>query len=216
MPLQDALATFIEVGSTLTAKVVWSFGDSMSEAMQYQNGIILVANPPEGAVSWDAASYITPLSDDSTKTEYTFLPGTSFLVQDIAQQTIQGKPVVVITMQVQSLDAGLTAPQPAAMTASAAEPPRGGASAQGHALPILPPASGSARRPRDRGTVTIRDPRGHASVTISRLPSSSDRKPSPKSMLLRQMTALGRLRLRFVTKIRRIVTALNRLSGRIG
>jgi len=101
MPLQQALDTFIVPGATLTTKMVWSFGNSMEEAMTYQNGIILIAVPPPGSMVWDAVSYITPISDDPTKIEYTFAPGTSFLVKNVETQTVQGKPVVVITLQPQ-------------------------------------------------------------------------------------------------------------------
>jgi len=82
-------------------KMVWSFGDSMAEAMTYQNGIVLVVNPPDRAWVWDAVSYITALSDDPGKIEYTFSPGTRFLVQSVEQETVNGKPVTLITMQVQ-------------------------------------------------------------------------------------------------------------------
>jgi hypothetical protein len=99
LPLQQALATFIVPGAKLTTKMVWSFGSSMEEAMTYQNGIILVAVPPAGSIVWDTVSYITPLSDDPTKIEYTFAPGTSFLVMNVETMTIQGKQVVVITLQ---------------------------------------------------------------------------------------------------------------------
>ena len=99
MPLEQALATFISVGSTITTKMVWSFGDSMDEAMQYQNGIVLVANPPADSWVWNTASYITPLSDDPAKIEYTFAPGTSFLVQSIEQTQVDGKPVCIINLQ---------------------------------------------------------------------------------------------------------------------
>lgn len=101
MPLQQALDTFIVPGATLTTKMVWSFGNSMEEAMTYQNGIILIAAPPPASMVWDAVSYITPISDDPTKVEYTFAPGTSFLVKNVETQTVQGKQVVVITLQPQ-------------------------------------------------------------------------------------------------------------------
>ncbi|MGH8685346.1 MAG: hypothetical protein ACREUM_08365 [Nitrosospira sp.] len=99
IPLADALVNYIQVGDSITTKMVWSFANSMEEAMKYQNGIILVANPPVGAVVWDSASYITPLSDDPAKIEYTFAPGTTFLVQSVQTQIIGEKPAVVITLQ---------------------------------------------------------------------------------------------------------------------
>jgi hypothetical protein len=70
--------------------------------MHYQNGILLIANPRAGAVVWDAANYITPLSDDPEKIEYTFPPRTRFLIQDVSTQTIEDKTVTVITLQLQS------------------------------------------------------------------------------------------------------------------
>ncbi len=62
-------------------------------------GILLVANPPDGATVWKAANYITPLSDGAKKIEYTFPPGTSFLIQDVIHATIKGKKVVIIILQ---------------------------------------------------------------------------------------------------------------------
>ncbi len=99
MPLETALETFITVGAKIKTKMVWSFTDSREDAMHYQNGILLIANPPDGAVVWDDANYITPLSDDPDKTEYTFPPGTRFLIQDVSSETIDAKSVVVITLQ---------------------------------------------------------------------------------------------------------------------
>lgn len=100
IPLQQALDDYIQVGDTLTTKMVWSFGSTYEEALQYQNGIILIANPPPGAWVWDAASYITPLSDGPDKIEYTFAPGTSFLVQSVEwSQDGKGDPLCLITLQ---------------------------------------------------------------------------------------------------------------------
>lgn len=102
MPLSQALDTFIVPGALLTTKMVWSFGSSIQEAMQYQNGIILIAQPPADSLVWDTVSYITPLSDDPTKIEYTFAPGTSFLVKNVEQQTINNDPVTIITLEPQA------------------------------------------------------------------------------------------------------------------
>ncbi len=99
MPLETALDTFITVGAEITTKMVWSFTDSQEDAMHYQNGILLIANPPAGAVVWEEANYITVLSDDPNKTEYTFAPGTRFLIQAVSNESIDDKPVVVITFQ---------------------------------------------------------------------------------------------------------------------
>lgn len=99
IPLEVALDTYIQVGQVITSKMVWSFGSSLEEAMQYQNGIVLTANPPNDAWVWDTVSYITALSDDPTKIEYTFAPGSSFEVLAVAQTTVQGKQVWSITLQ---------------------------------------------------------------------------------------------------------------------
>jgi hypothetical protein len=99
IPLEVALDTYIQVGQVITSKMVWSFGSSLEEAMQYQNGIVLTANPPSDAWVWDTVSYITALSDDPTKIEYTFAPGSSFEVLAVAQTTVQGKQVWSITLQ---------------------------------------------------------------------------------------------------------------------
>lgn len=101
IPFDQVIQTYAAPGQVITTKMVWSFGDSMAEAMTYQNGIVLVVNPPDGAWVWDAVSYITALSDDPGKIEYTFSPGTQFLVQSVEQESVNGKPVTVITMQVQ-------------------------------------------------------------------------------------------------------------------
>lgn len=100
IPFDTVVDTYAAPGQVITTKMVWSFGDSMSEAMTYQNGIVLVVNPSDGAWVWDSAAYITPLSDDPTKIEYTFAPGTQFLVQSVVPTEVGGKTVTVITMQV--------------------------------------------------------------------------------------------------------------------
>lgn len=102
IPLQAALDTYLQPGLLITTKMVWSFGDSLDEAMTYQNGIVLVAEPPAGAWVWDTASYITPLSDDPTKVEYTFAPGTTFRILAVEQSVVQGKNICTITLQPQS------------------------------------------------------------------------------------------------------------------
>lgn len=99
IPLEVALDTYIQVGQVITSKMVWSFGSSLEEAMQYQNGIVLTANPPNDAWVWNTVSYITALSDDPNKIEYTFAPGSSFEVLAVAQTTVQGKQVWSITLQ---------------------------------------------------------------------------------------------------------------------
>jgi len=100
IPFQQAIQTYCAPGRVITTKMVWSFGDSMAEAMKYQNGIVLVVSPPADAWVWDAASYVTPLSDEAGKIEYTFAPGTQFEVQSVQATTVNDKPVTIITMQV--------------------------------------------------------------------------------------------------------------------
>ncbi|EMD36820.1 hypothetical protein CERSUDRAFT_114726 [Gelatoporia subvermispora B] len=100
MAFASALEAYVAPGHVVTTKMVWSFTDSCADAMHYENGILLVANPPaDDAWVWEAAAHITPLSDDPAKTEYTFAPGTEFLVQSVDQATVGGKQVVVINIQ---------------------------------------------------------------------------------------------------------------------
>ncbi|KAL9610825.1 MAG: hypothetical protein Q9167_004494 [Letrouitia subvulpina] len=97
--LSIALASYISVGKTVTTKMVWSFTDTMTDALKYSNGIVLVVKHPMDSVVWDTVSYITPLSDDPTKTEYAFPPGSQFKILHIDTITHQGKQVVVIKLQ---------------------------------------------------------------------------------------------------------------------
>jgi hypothetical protein len=103
MPLHDALDTFIQKGKTITTKAVMSFTDNLEDAMHYQNGILIVLNPPPDAVVWDHSAYITSLSDGPDKTEYTFPPGASFLVKDTRYQTYQNKTILVLTLELTGL-----------------------------------------------------------------------------------------------------------------
>jgi hypothetical protein len=103
MPLHDALDTFIQKGKTITTKAVMSFTNSQEDAMHYQNGILIVLNPPPDAVVWEHSAYITPLSDGPEKTEYTFPPGTSLLVKDTRYQTVQSKTMLVLTLELSGL-----------------------------------------------------------------------------------------------------------------
>lgn len=102
--LEAAMATFVKVGSTITTKMVWSFADSIDVAKHYQNGLIVVVNPPDNdSWVWDATSYITPLSDDPEKNEYTFAPGTSFVVESLDVRDIdedeRNKSVQFLTLK---------------------------------------------------------------------------------------------------------------------
>jgi hypothetical protein len=94
--LTDALASYLSVGKTITTKMVWSFTDNIDAAMHYSNGIILALNPPSDAWLWDDVSFITPLSDDPAKIEYTTAPGTEFEIQSIHYANVSGKAVTII------------------------------------------------------------------------------------------------------------------------
>ena len=99
IPFAETLATYVSAGKTITTKMVWSFTDSVEDAMHYSNGILLVANIPRGSVVWESAAYVTLLSNDPKKTEYTFMPGTQFQVQSVDKTTVDGKSIVVIALQ---------------------------------------------------------------------------------------------------------------------
>ena len=95
------LSTYVSAGKVITTKVPWSFTDTFAEAMHYQNGIILVANVPADDASWvwETTAYITPLSADPMKTEYTFPHRSRFRVLSTEQATVQGKKITIINLQ---------------------------------------------------------------------------------------------------------------------
>ncbi|KAL7786720.1 hypothetical protein V8C37DRAFT_391840 [Trichoderma ceciliae] len=97
--LTDALVSYLSVGKTITTKMAWSFTDNIDDAMHYSNGIVLVLNPPPDSWLWDDASFITPLSDDPAKIEYTAAPGTKFEIQSLQHTTISGKPMTIINLE---------------------------------------------------------------------------------------------------------------------
>lgn len=96
--LQTALDTYIAKGSTITTKVTWSFTDNLHDAMHYSNGIFLVLNPSYGSRVWDTASYVTPLSNDPKKIEYTTPPGSRFLVHSVEHADYQDRKLLVLTL----------------------------------------------------------------------------------------------------------------------
>ncbi|KAI1455672.1 hypothetical protein F4805DRAFT_262606 [Annulohypoxylon moriforme] len=96
---EDVLATYVSSGKTITTKMVWSFTDSVGDAMHYSNGILLVANMSGSSWVWEQAAYVTPLSDDPKKTEYVFPPGTQFKVQSISEAVVRDQNTVVITLK---------------------------------------------------------------------------------------------------------------------
>lgn len=101
--LQTALSTYLAEGKAITTKVTWSFTDSLQDAMHYSNGIVLVLNPSYESRVWETASYVTPLSNDPEKTEYTTPPGSRFLIQSMEQANHQGRELLVLTLQPMSL-----------------------------------------------------------------------------------------------------------------
>lgn len=102
-PLKDnlgkAISTYLTEGRTITTKVTWSFTDSLEGAMHYSNGIIIVVNFPDASRVWETASYITPLSADPQKTEYTFPPGSRFEVHSVDEIILMKQQVLAIILQ---------------------------------------------------------------------------------------------------------------------
>jgi hypothetical protein len=118
--LASALSSFVSPGSTVTTKMVWSFTDSVEDAAHYSNGILLVVEPlgesddPLSFV-WDTTTYITPLSDDSAKTEYIFPPGSKFRVKSVESTVVGVNTLQVIRLEILgvALDGGKEADSPA-------------------------------------------------------------------------------------------------------
>lgn len=97
-PLATALAGFLGQGNSVTLKSFMSTTDSQADAAHYSTGIVLQISPNAAHAIWGQCTYITPLSDEATKTEYLFSPGTQFLMGDAVQTTIGGKSVMLIQM----------------------------------------------------------------------------------------------------------------------
>lgn len=96
--LKNAISTYLAEGKIITTKAVWSFTDSIEGAIHYSNGILLVANFSKASCVWDTTSYITPLSTDPEKIEYTFMAGSHFEVQSVDEATLMSKEILVITI----------------------------------------------------------------------------------------------------------------------
>ena len=80
----NVLETYVSKGKTITTKMVWAFTDSFEMAMEYSNGILLIADAPQnGPAVWETTAYVTPLSTDPEKYEYTFMPGSQFEVTSV-------------------------------------------------------------------------------------------------------------------------------------
>jgi hypothetical protein len=98
MPLQQALTGFMQPRRLVTLKSFMSFTDSFDDAVTYSNGIVVAMSPENAAWIWKQCAYITPLSNESDKTEYLFLPESRFVMGNSSQQTYDGKTYTVIEM----------------------------------------------------------------------------------------------------------------------
>ncbi|CAE6513433.1 unnamed protein product [Rhizoctonia solani] len=98
--LDQVLETFLHPGKVITTKQFWSFSDSMDTAMLFQNGIVLVAEPPDDdSFVWETPCYVTPISTMEEKIEWIFPLGTSFTVLATERREIHEVSVVVITLR---------------------------------------------------------------------------------------------------------------------
>lgn len=97
--LETALSTYLVKGKGITTKVTWSFTDNLQDAMHYSNGIVLVLNPSYESRVWETASYVTPLSNDPKKIEYTTSPGSRFLIQSVEEANYRDRKLLVLTLQ---------------------------------------------------------------------------------------------------------------------
>ncbi|KAH8424948.1 uncharacterized protein LDX57_002694 [Aspergillus melleus] len=93
------LREYMVRGKTLTTKAFLSFTDEKSTAMGYSNGLLLIAYPPRGSAVWEGMSLVTPLAVDG-QIEYTFLPGTRFLVEGVHREMVGGREIVVVELRV--------------------------------------------------------------------------------------------------------------------
>jgi hypothetical protein len=100
MPLATALSGFMAPGAEVTLKSFMSTTDSQQDALNYSNGILLQISPGGDFPVWTQCAYVTPLSNEATKTEYLFMPGARFVMGQSSQETIGGKSVTVIPMTI--------------------------------------------------------------------------------------------------------------------
>lgn len=98
---EEALKTILRPGNIITKKGFWSFSDSLKDAIHYSNKIIVKVLPPQNSEYWPGTAYITPLSDGPEKTEYLFVPGTSFLVYSHDWIEEEGKSLFLLTLILQ-------------------------------------------------------------------------------------------------------------------
>lgn len=99
MPIGQALTGFMQPGSIINLKSVMSFTDSLEDAQRYSNGIIVRIKPLPGSEVWTQCAYITTLSNEADKTEYTFPGGSAFKVNNYEKQVINGREYVVIYLE---------------------------------------------------------------------------------------------------------------------
>jgi hypothetical protein len=100
---EEALETILRPGNIITKKGFWVFTDSMKGAIHSSNKIIVKVLPPQNSEYWPAAAEITPLSDSPEKTEYLFVPGTSFTVysHDWIEGDGENKKLFLLTLILQ-------------------------------------------------------------------------------------------------------------------
>ncbi len=94
----ESLTSILRPQNIITKKGFWSFTDSMKDAIHYSNGILVKVIPPENSEYWPTAAYLTPLSDGPEKTEYLFVPGTSFKVYSHDWIEEEGKNLFLLTL----------------------------------------------------------------------------------------------------------------------
>lgn len=99
MPVEQALAGFMQPGSVINLKSVMSFTDSLEDAQRYSNGIIVRIKPLPGSDVWTQCAYITSLSNEVNKIEYTFPEGSAFKVNDYEKQVTDNREYVVIYLE---------------------------------------------------------------------------------------------------------------------
>ncbi|MCZ6771640.1 MAG: hypothetical protein O7G83_06590 [Proteobacteria bacterium] len=97
-PIAEALNGFMATGSTLTFKSFTSFTNDQAGAMHYSNGIMLSLTPLAGATWGEQITYITPLSDEADKVEYTLLPGSQVTVTGHRVVPHNGTDITVIDL----------------------------------------------------------------------------------------------------------------------
>lgn len=96
MPIDQALEGFMAPGNVVHLKSFISFTDSLKDAEHYSNGIIIQMSPAPGSAVWREAAYITGLSNEADKIEYTFPPGAAWRIDGWSTRIIDGKTYTVI------------------------------------------------------------------------------------------------------------------------